>query len=93
MAGSSEIEGIGFVDYVDEGQLDDVMALVGRDLSEPYSSKYERQRHLCFDTPMERCKHDRPSTHRSLFLQFSPIGTFWLAIQVNGAVQCKVQQR
>jgi hypothetical protein len=38
MAGSSEIEGISFVDYVDERQLDDVMALVGRDLSEPYSS-------------------------------------------------------
>jgi hypothetical protein len=34
------IPGIRFVDYVDESQLDQVMSLVGRDLSEPYSSKY-----------------------------------------------------
>jgi hypothetical protein len=34
-----EIPGIHFVDYVDESQLDYVMSLVGRDLSEPYSSK------------------------------------------------------
>jgi hypothetical protein len=34
------ISGIRFVDYVDESQLDQVMSLVGRDLSEPYSSKY-----------------------------------------------------
>lgn len=34
------IPGIRFVDYVDESQLDFVMSLVGRDLSEPYSSKY-----------------------------------------------------
>jgi hypothetical protein len=34
-----EIEGIRFVDYVDESQLHDVMSLVGRDLSEPYSSE------------------------------------------------------
>jgi hypothetical protein len=33
------IEGIRFVDYVDESQLHHVMNLVGRDLSEPYSSK------------------------------------------------------
>ncbi len=33
------IEGIEFVNYVDEGQLDDVMRLVGQDLSEPYSSE------------------------------------------------------
>jgi hypothetical protein len=42
-ADSSEnevIPGIRFVDYVDESQLDQVMSLVGRDLSEPYSSKY-----------------------------------------------------
>jgi peptide alpha-N-acetyltransferase len=32
-----EIEGIDFVDYVNEEQLDDVMHLVGKDLSEPYS--------------------------------------------------------
>ena len=31
---------ISFVDYQDESQLDAVMALVGRDLSEPYSSKF-----------------------------------------------------
>jgi len=31
--------GIRFVDYEDESQLDYVMSLVGRDLSEPYSSK------------------------------------------------------
>lgn len=33
----SSIEGIRFVDYKDESQLEDVMALVGKDLSEPYS--------------------------------------------------------
>lgn len=33
------IEGIQFVDYVDEEQLDDVMRLVGQDLSEPYSGE------------------------------------------------------
>ena len=33
------IEGIEFVNYVNEEQLDDVMRLVGQDLSEPYSSK------------------------------------------------------
>jgi peptide alpha-N-acetyltransferase len=32
-----EIEGIDFVDYVNEEQLDDVMHLVQKDLSEPYS--------------------------------------------------------
>mmetsp|Transcript_16342 Transcript_16342/g.35380 ORF Transcript_16342/g.35380 Transcript_16342/m.35380 type:complete len:168 (+) Transcript_16342:72-575(+) len=31
------IEGIEFVNYVNEEQLDDVMRLVGQDLSEPYS--------------------------------------------------------
>ena len=34
------IEGIEFVNYVDEEQLDDVMRLVGQDLSEPYSSEF-----------------------------------------------------
>mmetsp|Transcript_7992 Transcript_7992/g.10497 ORF Transcript_7992/g.10497 Transcript_7992/m.10497 type:complete len:189 (+) Transcript_7992:289-855(+) len=33
----SSIPGIRFVDYVDESQLHQVMDLVGRDLSEPYS--------------------------------------------------------
>lgn len=33
-----EIPGIRFVEYPDESQLDAVMSLVGRDLSEPYSS-------------------------------------------------------
>jgi hypothetical protein len=32
-------EGIRFVDYKDESQLEHVMALVGKDLSEPYSSE------------------------------------------------------
>jgi hypothetical protein len=36
--GKSDIPGIHFVDYKDESQLDHVMELVGRDLSEPYSS-------------------------------------------------------
>ena len=35
-----EIEGIRFVDYKDESQLERVMSLVGRDLSEPYSSEH-----------------------------------------------------
>jgi len=39
------IEGIEFVNYVDEEQLDDVMRLVGQDLSEPYSG--ELTRHDC----------------------------------------------
>lgn len=34
-----EIPGIRFVDYKNESQLEHVMSLVGRDLSEPYSSK------------------------------------------------------
>ena len=34
-----EIEGMDFVDYQDENQLESVMSLVGHDLSEPYSSK------------------------------------------------------
>lgn len=34
----SEIPGIQFVDYKDESQIEQVMELVGRDLSEPYSS-------------------------------------------------------
>ena len=34
-----EIEGIEFVDYTDESQLEYVMDLVSRDLSEPYSSE------------------------------------------------------
>lgn len=35
----TEIEGIVFVDYKDESQLDSVMSLVSKDLSEPYSSE------------------------------------------------------
>jgi hypothetical protein len=35
-----EIEGIEFIDYHDESQIDAVMSLVGRDLSEPYSSTF-----------------------------------------------------
>ena len=34
---SSNIPGIRFVNYQDESQLSEVMDLVGRDLSEPYS--------------------------------------------------------
>lgn len=34
-----EIDGIEFVNYYNEEQLDDVMRLVGQDLSEPYSSE------------------------------------------------------
>jgi hypothetical protein len=37
---SPDIPGIKFVNYRDESQLDYVMNLVGRDLSEPYSSKF-----------------------------------------------------
>lgn len=37
------VEGIDLIDYVDESQLDDVMRLVGQDLSEPYSSEYLTQ--------------------------------------------------
>ncbi len=34
-----EIDGIEFVNYHNEEQLEDVMRLVGQDLSEPYSSE------------------------------------------------------
>jgi hypothetical protein len=34
------IPGIRFMDYENEKQLEAVMSLVGRDLSEPYSSMY-----------------------------------------------------
>jgi hypothetical protein len=33
------VEGIDLINYQDESQLDDVMRLVGQDLSEPYSSE------------------------------------------------------
>jgi N-alpha-acetyltransferase 30 len=44
MASSTDedIAGIRFVDYVDESQLEHVMSLVGRDLSEPYSSTFAK---------------------------------------------------
>lgn len=35
------IPGIKFVNYKDESQMDSVMKLVGRDLSEPYSSEFQ----------------------------------------------------
>ena len=35
------VDGIDLINYVDESQLEDVMRLVGQDLSEPYSSKWE----------------------------------------------------
>ena len=35
----TKIEGIDFVNYRDESDLASVMRLVGKDLSEPYSSK------------------------------------------------------
>jgi hypothetical protein len=38
---SAKIKGIIYVDYRDESLLDSVMSLVGRDLSEPYSSKID----------------------------------------------------
>ena len=41
---SSSIPGIEFVNYTPEFDLDDVMRLVGQDLSEPYSSK----NYFCF---------------------------------------------
>ena len=34
------IDGIEFVNYTNEEQLDDVMRLVSQDLSEPYSSRF-----------------------------------------------------
>lgn len=52
-----DISGIRFVDYVDESQLEHVMSLVGRDLSEPYSSTLYGMRSLlcssdrCFIVP------------------------------------------
>jgi len=39
--------GYKFVEYRDESQLDAVMSLVGRDLSEPYSSKWNDGFSVC----------------------------------------------
>jgi hypothetical protein len=75
MVGSSEIEGINFVDYVDERQLDDVMALVGRDLSEPYSSTNGA-------VNLYVCRSAVLNLFSGFVSQFSLIGTFWPAIQV-----------
>lgn len=45
-----KIPGIKFVNYKDESQLDSVMRLVGKDLSEPYSGKcFERVATSSFD--------------------------------------------
>ena len=41
------MDGIDLINYVDESQLEDVMRLVGQDLSEPYSSKAHMNRY-CF---------------------------------------------
>jgi hypothetical protein len=38
--GCLQVEGIKFMNYTDESQLGDIMRLVGRDLSEPYSSEF-----------------------------------------------------
>lgn len=40
------IGGINFVNYKDESQIESVMRLVGRDLSEPYSGMYEYECHI-----------------------------------------------
>lgn len=42
------IEGINFVNYRDESQIESVMRLVGRDLSEPYSGMYGYERHIIY---------------------------------------------
>lgn len=68
---SDEIDGIKFVNYRDESDLASVMALVGRDLSEPYSSKYYNRNEFsrCFTLfvimwwsiiikPAYFCRHD-----------------------------------
>ena len=44
------VDGIDLINYVDESQLEDVMRLVGQDLSEPYSSKAHKNRY-CVCTP------------------------------------------
>lgn len=48
-----EIEGIEFVNYEDESQLEAVMTLVGQDLSEPYSSKSAVLRSLRWKSPKD----------------------------------------
>ena len=42
------VDGIDLINYVDESQLEDVMRLVGQDLSEPYSSKWETTSFVLF---------------------------------------------
>ena len=59
-SGIDDIEGIKFMDYKDESQLDSVMRLVGRDLSEPYSGKNSfcylsnKKMVVCFETITQR---------------------------------------
>lgn len=45
------MDGIDLINYVDESQLEDVMRLVGQDLSEPYSSKAHIAHRYCVFTP------------------------------------------
>ena len=63
------IEGIDFVDYRDESQIESVMSLVGRDLSEPYSSKKQWE-NAGNAVSYENC---------SISTQSSPIATFCIA--------------
>ena len=79
-----EIDGIEFVDYNDESQLEYVMDLVGRDLSEPYSSKHERteSRDGCFQLTHTTVVHGSHSLYVSLLL-----GTVSIALSTGSIHQ------
>lgn len=67
------IEGIRFVDYVDESQLHHVMNLVGRDLSEPYSGKNSAifiRCHAASNTYAQQLKYLADICSHSLFFLF-----------------------
>jgi hypothetical protein len=48
------IPGIKFINYRDESQIDSVMRLVGRDLSEPYSGEWNEP----FSSHSKECMHE-----------------------------------
>ena len=74
MASSSIIPGIEFVNYTPEFDLDDVMRLVGQDLSEPYSSK----NYFCFVPILSSLPWPTTCTIFMCFAMFIPSYTYML---------------
>lgn len=63
-----DILGIRFVEYPDESQLDAVMNLVGRDLSEPYSSECIWSRYYGKKSESEQASGSDSPTSRRRYL-------------------------